>query len=102
MCYSLLNRLSVFVLKDKVAAMRASILFCFNPASIFFSSMYTPVFIEYIMWKLKINVNLLLGFVMCRYSEILYALLSIGRLCHLMSGAKNLSTLWLALSVLAR
>lgn len=69
------HRLSVIVLKDKVAAMRASILFCFNPASIFYSSIY---------------------------SESLYALLSIGGLCHLMSGAKNLSTLWLALSVLAR
>ncbi|KAL8097397.1 uncharacterized protein LOC141683767 isoform X2 [Apium graveolens] len=69
------HRLSVIVLKDKVAAMRASTLFCFNPASIFFSSIY---------------------------SESLYALLSIGGLCHLMSGAKNLSTLWLALSVLAR
>lgn len=69
------HRLSVIVLKDKVAAMRASIMFCFNPASIFFSSIY---------------------------SESLYALLSIGGLCHLMSGAMNLSTLWLALSVLAR
>lgn len=69
------HRLSVTVLKDKAAAMRASILFCFNPASIFFSSIY---------------------------SESLYALLSIGGLCHLMSGANNLATIWLALSVLAR
>ncbi|KAL1832015.1 hypothetical protein DCAR_0102032 [Daucus carota subsp. sativus] len=69
------HRLSVIVLKDKRTALRASILFCFNPASIFFSSIY---------------------------SESLYALLSIGGICHLMSGAKNKSTLWFALSVLAR
>ncbi|KAL1810251.1 hypothetical protein ACET3Z_027241 [Daucus carota] len=69
------HRLSVIVLKYKRTALRASILFCFNPASIFFSSIY---------------------------SESLYALLSIGGICHLMSGAKNKSTLWFALSVLAR
>lgn len=32
------DRLSVIVLKDTEAALRASILFCFNPASIFYSS----------------------------------------------------------------
>ncbi|KAM7469501.1 hypothetical protein LguiA_007684 [Lonicera macranthoides] len=48
--------------------------FCFNPASIFYSSIY---------------------------SEILYALLSIGG-CHLMSGKSNYATLWLALSGSAR
>ncbi|KAM7469543.1 hypothetical protein LguiA_007726 [Lonicera macranthoides] len=64
-----LYRLSLIVLKDPEAALRASILFCFNPASI--------------------------------YSEILYALLSIGG-CHLMSGKSNYATLWLALSGSAR
>ncbi|KAM7473861.1 hypothetical protein LguiB_021104 [Lonicera macranthoides] len=33
--------LSVIVLKDPEAALRASILFCFNPASIVYSSMYS-------------------------------------------------------------
>lgn len=33
------NRLSVVILKDLEAALRASLLFCFNPASIFYSSM---------------------------------------------------------------
>lgn len=51
--------------------MRASILFCFNPASIFYSSIY---------------------------SESLYALLSIGGLYFLMSGANNFAALWFALS----
>lgn len=68
-------RLSVFILKDAEAAMRASLLFCFNPASIFYSSIYSGSF---------------------------YALLSIGGLCHLMSGSNNLATLWLALSGSAR
>ncbi|KAJ6430734.1 hypothetical protein OIU84_018278 [Salix udensis] len=34
-------RVSVIVLKDPEAAFQASILFCFNPASIFYSSLYT-------------------------------------------------------------
>ncbi|KAL5766894.1 hypothetical protein ACOSP7_017511 [Xanthoceras sorbifolium] len=34
-------RLSVLILKDPEAAFRASILFCFNPASIFYSSIYS-------------------------------------------------------------
>ncbi|PWA52314.1 hypothetical protein CTI12_AA455820 [Artemisia annua] len=36
------------------------------------------------------------------YSESLYALLSIGRLCFSMLGANNLATLWFALSGCAR
>ncbi|KAM7473836.1 hypothetical protein LguiB_021079 [Lonicera macranthoides] len=64
-------RLSVIVLKDPEAALRATILSCFNPASIFYSSIY---------------------------SESLYSLLSIGGLYHLMSGKSNYATLWLALS----
>ncbi|KAK9078565.1 hypothetical protein SSX86_002622 [Deinandra increscens subsp. villosa] len=70
-----LYRLSVIILKDPEASLRASILFCFNPASIFYSSIY---------------------------SESLYALLSIGGLYFLMSGADNLAALWLAFSGCAR
>lgn len=70
-----LYRLSVIILKDSEASLRASILFCFNPASIFYSSIY---------------------------SESLYALLSTGGLYFLMSGANNLATLWLAFSGCAR
>ncbi|KAL9263819.1 GPI mannosyltransferase 2-like protein [Drosera capensis] len=68
-------RLSVLVLKDPEAAMQASALFCFNPASIFYSSIY---------------------------SESLYALFSFGGVYFLMSGANLLSVLWLALSGSAR
>ncbi|KAL5765226.1 hypothetical protein ACOSQ2_017820 [Xanthoceras sorbifolium] len=49
-------RLSVLILKDPEAAFRASILFCFNPASIFYSSIY---------------------------SESLYALFSVGGIYYL-------------------
>lgn len=70
-----LFRLSLIILKDGEAAMRASILFCFNPASIFYSSLYT---------------------------ESLYSLFSLGGLYHLMSGRNCVSTLWLALSACAR
>ncbi|XP_071707017.1 uncharacterized protein [Rutidosis leptorrhynchoides] len=70
-----LYRLSVIILKDSEASLRASILFCFNPASIFYSSIY---------------------------SESLYALLSIGGLYFLMSGANNLTALSFALSGCAR
>ncbi|KAI3809480.1 hypothetical protein L1987_25456 [Smallanthus sonchifolius] len=70
-----LYRLSVIILKDPEASLRASILFCFNPASIFYSSIY---------------------------SESLYALLSIGGLYFLMSGANNLAALWFAFSGCAR
>ncbi|GMN53858.1 hypothetical protein TIFTF001_022976 [Ficus carica] len=68
-------RLSVAILKDRDLALRASILFCFNPASIFYSSIYT---------------------------ESLYALFSIGGLYHLISGRNNIAVLWLALSGFAR
>ncbi|KAK1548900.1 hypothetical protein Q3G72_035349 [Acer saccharum] len=68
-------RLAVVMLKDPEAAFRASVLFCFNPASIFYSSIY---------------------------SESLYALFSVGGLYYLISGAKNIAVLWLALSGCAR
>ncbi|GAV70703.1 Mannosyl_trans2 domain-containing protein, partial [Cephalotus follicularis] len=68
-------RLSIIILKDPEAALRASTLFCFNPASIFYSSIY---------------------------SDALYALFSIGGLYHLASGANNIAVLWFALSGCAR
>ncbi|KAL9455392.1 hypothetical protein AB3S75_010753 [Citrus x aurantiifolia] len=68
-------RLSVMILKDPDAALCASLLFCFNPASIFYTSIY---------------------------SESLYALFSVGGLYYLMSGALNISVLWLAISGCAR
>lgn len=55
--------------------MRASILFCFNPASIFYSSIY---------------------------SESLYALFSVGGLYHLVTGGNSIAVLWLAISGCAR
>ncbi|PSR90250.1 GPI mannosyltransferase [Actinidia chinensis var. chinensis] len=70
-----LYRLSVIILKDRETALRASILFCFNPASIFYSSIYT---------------------------ESLYSLSSIGGVYQLMSGANNLATLLFSLSGAAR
>ncbi|KAK9273165.1 hypothetical protein L1049_017972 [Liquidambar formosana] len=68
-------KLSVIILKDPKAALRASILFCFNPASIFYSSIY---------------------------SESLYSLFAVGGLYHLISGADNIAVLWLAISSSAR
>ncbi|CAH9098125.1 unnamed protein product [Cuscuta epithymum] len=70
-----LYRLSIAVVKDSELALRASILFCFNPASIFYSSIYT---------------------------ESLYALFSIGGLYYFTSGARNIATLWFALSGFSR
>ncbi|KAJ4896837.1 hypothetical protein Rs2_23631 [Raphanus sativus] len=70
-----LFRVSVIILKDTEASFRASVMFCFNPASIFYSSIY---------------------------SESLYALFSIGGLYHLLSGASNAAVLWFALSGCAR
>ncbi|XP_057805055.1 uncharacterized protein LOC131020334 [Salvia miltiorrhiza] len=70
-----LYRISVIVLKDEEVSLRAAILFCFNPASIFYSSVY---------------------------SESLFAVLSIGGLYHFMNGKYNYATLWLALSGCAR
>ncbi|XP_077230266.1 uncharacterized protein LOC143863480 isoform X2 [Tasmannia lanceolata] len=68
-------RLSVLILKDADAAFRASILFCFNPASIFYSSVY---------------------------SETLYALFSLGGVYHLLAGSNTIAMLLLALSGSAR
>ncbi|CAL9214612.1 unnamed protein product [Arabidopsis halleri] len=70
-----LFRVSVVILKDTEASFRASIMFCFNPASIFYSSIY---------------------------SESLYALFSIGGVYHLLSGTSNVAVLWFALSGCAR
>ncbi|KAF8071407.1 hypothetical protein N665_1128s0006 [Sinapis alba] len=70
-----LFRVSVIILKDTEASFRASVIFCFNPASIFYSSIY---------------------------SESLYALFSIGGVYHLLSGASNVAVLWFALSGCAR
>ncbi|CAN6338349.1 unnamed protein product [Urochloa humidicola] len=68
-------RLSVLILKDQKAAYRASVLFCFNPASVFYSSLY---------------------------SESLYALFSLGGLFYLFSGANTVAVIMLALSGSAR
>ncbi|XP_006354157.1 GPI mannosyltransferase 2 [Solanum tuberosum] len=70
-----LYRLSAIILKDSEVALRATILFCLNPASIFYSSIYT---------------------------ESMYALCSIGGLYYLMRGSNNIATLWLALTGFAR
>ncbi|KAK4264069.1 hypothetical protein QN277_029408 [Acacia crassicarpa] len=68
-------KLSATILKDPEVSLLASILFCFNPASIFYSSIYT---------------------------ESLYAFLSFGGLYHLISGGNSLAVIFLALSGLAR
>ncbi|OVA20691.1 GPI mannosyltransferase 2 [Macleaya cordata] len=68
-------RLSVIILKDKRAALRASVLFCFNPASIFYSSIY---------------------------SESLYSLFSLGGIYHLLCGGNTIAVLLFALSGFAR
>ncbi|CAA7395653.1 unnamed protein product [Spirodela intermedia] len=68
-------RLSVLVLRDEAAAYRASMLFCFNPASVFYSSIY---------------------------SESLYAWFSLGGVFHLLSGSNAMAVLLLALSGLVR
>ncbi|KAF8646303.1 hypothetical protein HU200_065877 [Digitaria exilis] len=68
-------RLSVLILKDRKAAYRASVLFCFNPASVFYSSLY---------------------------SESLYALFSLGGLFYLFSGANTVAVIMLAISSSAR
>ncbi|CAN4114103.1 unnamed protein product [Withania somnifera] len=73
--FSKLFLLSAIILKDSELALRASILFCLNPASIFYSSIYT---------------------------ESMYALCSIGGLYYLMRGSNNIATLWFALSGFAR
>ncbi|WVZ90287.1 hypothetical protein U9M48_036597 [Paspalum notatum var. saurae] len=68
-------RLSVLILKDQKAAYRASVLFCFNPASVFYSSLY---------------------------SESLYALFSLGGLFYLFSGSNTVAVIMLTLSGSAR
>ncbi|XP_015960212.1 uncharacterized protein LOC107484108 [Arachis duranensis] len=70
-----LYRLSMIILKDPEIAFRATILFCFNPASIFYSSIY---------------------------SESLYALLSFAGLYYFVRGGNNLASLFFALSGCAR
>lgn len=107
-CYSYifflnLDRLSVIILKDREAAVRASILFCFNPASIFYSSMYSSFASPFISGQILTCWNWLqIAFTVCSYSESLYALLSFEGLYHLMSGANNFAVLWFALSGSAR
>ncbi|KAL9679927.1 hypothetical protein QQ045_017798 [Rhodiola kirilowii] len=64
-------RLSLLILKDSEASLQAAVLFCFNPASIFYSSVY---------------------------SESLYSLLSVGGVYHLLSGEKSVAIILLALS----
>lgn len=96
----ILCRLSVIVMKDEEVALRAAILFCFNPASVFYSSVYPLVpFFSYrrIAW-----IWVMMLFISCRYSESLFAVLSIGGLYHFMNGKYNYATLWLALSGCAR
>ncbi|KAG7951138.1 hypothetical protein I3843_13G151700 [Carya illinoinensis] len=68
-------KLSVIILKDSDSALRASILFCFNPAAVFYSAIY---------------------------SESLYALFSIGGIYHLVTGGNSIAVLLLALSTCAR
>ncbi|KAH1047859.1 hypothetical protein J1N35_038643 [Gossypium stocksii] len=68
-------RLSVVILNDPNVALQASILFCSNPASQFYSSIY---------------------------SESLYALFSVGGCYYLVSRANNIAVLWLALSGFAK
>ncbi|XP_027163871.1 GPI mannosyltransferase 2 isoform X1 [Coffea eugenioides] len=68
-------RLSILILNDSEVALRASILFCFNPASVFYSSIY---------------------------SESLYAVFSIVGLYNLLGHANNVATLCFALSGAAR
>ncbi|KAG7951137.1 hypothetical protein I3843_13G151600 [Carya illinoinensis] len=68
-------KLSVIILKDSDSALWASILFCFNPASVFYLAIY---------------------------SESLYALFSIGGIYHLVTGGNSIAVLLLALSTCAR
>ncbi|RDX68279.1 GPI mannosyltransferase 2, partial [Mucuna pruriens] len=70
-----LYKLSLTLLNHPQMALRAALLFCFNPASIFYSSIY---------------------------SESLYALLCFGGMYHFVSGGNNLAVLFFALSGCAR
>lgn len=42
------------------------------------------------------------AFLICSYSESLYALFSIGGVFHLLSGSKNTAVIWFSLSGLSR
>ncbi|RYR14131.1 hypothetical protein Ahy_B04g070762 isoform D [Arachis hypogaea] len=66
---------ALYLYRDPEIALRATILFCFNPASIFYSSIY---------------------------SESLYALLSFAGLYYFVKGGNNLASLFFALSGCAR
>ncbi|PKA47155.1 phosphatidylinositol glycan, class V [Apostasia shenzhenica] len=68
-------RLSVLILKDSTTSLQAVTLFCFNPASVFYSSIY---------------------------SESLYALSSLGGIFYLFSGYQTLAMILLAISGAAR
>ncbi|KAL9811958.1 putative GPI mannosyltransferase 2 [Arabidopsis thaliana] len=74
-CLCFLSSSRFSLAQDTEASFRASIIFCFNPASIFYSTIY---------------------------SESLYALFSIGGVYHLLSGSSNVGVLWFALSGCAR
>ncbi|KAL2344693.1 hypothetical protein Fmac_005978 [Flemingia macrophylla] len=69
------HKLSLALLHHPQTALRAALLFCFNPASVFYSSIYT---------------------------ESLYALACFGGMYHFVSGANNLAVLFFALSASAR
>ncbi|KAK7400727.1 hypothetical protein VNO78_12015 [Psophocarpus tetragonolobus] len=68
-------QLSLAVLKNPQTALRAAVLFCFNPASVFYSSIY---------------------------SESLYALMCFGGMYYFVSGGNNLAVILFALSGCAR
>ncbi|KAL0924614.1 hypothetical protein M5K25_005459 [Dendrobium thyrsiflorum] len=68
-------KLSFLILKDSAASLQASVLFCFNPASVFYSSIY---------------------------SESLYALFSLSGLFYLFSGSNYVAILLLGVCGTAR
>ncbi|KAK8958510.1 hypothetical protein KSP40_PGU002961 [Platanthera guangdongensis] len=68
-------KLSFLILKDSEASLQASVLFCFNPASIFYSSIY---------------------------SESLYALFSFCGIFYLFNGSNTMAMLLLGVSGTAR
>ncbi|KAK8949330.1 hypothetical protein KSP39_PZI005209 [Platanthera zijinensis] len=68
-------KLSFLILKDSAASLQASVLFCFNPASIFYSSIY---------------------------SESLYALFSFCGIFYLFNGSNTMAMLLLGASGTAR
>ncbi|XP_078432455.1 transferases, transferring hexosyl groups [Wolffia australiana] len=70
-----LHRLSLLALADDAAALRSAVFFCFNPASVFYSAIY---------------------------SESLYAACSMGGVEKLMNGSDFAGVVMLAMSGLAR